>query len=82
MSLSLKSWQQAVQSDFGTQKLQGKVMLADTENDPKPDMFDILEDVNCPICLGELSVGDYVCWGMCLDCAEDDFENFYLESEK
>lgn len=59
-----------------------RVKLKDLESEPKPDMFDILEDVNCPVCLGEISVGDYVCWGICFFCAEEDFENFYLESEK
>lgn len=55
------------------------VKLKDLEAEPRPD---ILEYVKCLTCSSEISVGDYVCWGVCLDCAEEDFENFSLESEK
>ena len=45
-------------------------------------LFDILEDAECPACRILLKVGEYVCWGVCFNCLEEDFENFYLESAK
>ena len=47
-----------------------KVKLKDLDNVRKPDMFDVIEDTKCPDCFGELSVGSYVCWGMCYECAK------------
>jgi len=35
-----------------------------------PDMMDIMEGETCPLCDGEYRVGDFVCWGMCYECAK------------
>lgn len=46
----------------------------ETQHHLQPDMHERLEDP-CPKCSGELTVGDYVCWGFCYQCYDQAFKD-------
>ena len=46
-----------------------------------PDMLDSYAHP-CPHCNGEMLVGDYVCWGTCFKCVDNEMQKHALESAK